>query len=81
MKTSNNRKLTEATAPINSGAALAQLESELRATDLLALNATIKSAQEGVSGEELFSVLQQIRKQTRNSLERLQNLVSQDAHS
>jgi hypothetical protein len=80
MKTPSSPKTVESDAPDAQGAVLAKLESELRATDLLALNATIKSAQEGVTGEELFTVLQQIRQQTRSSLEHLLALGNQDAH-
>jgi hypothetical protein len=68
---SRNRKVAPSNEPQDPRARLFALEQELRATDLLALNATVKSAQEGVTGEELFGLLQEIRRQTLNSLERV----------
>ena|GEM_PF-4479188 len=51
--------------------ALSSLKAELEATDLLALNATIRSAQDGASGEELFAALREIRDHAKRSLDYL----------
>lgn len=51
--------------------ALRALKAELEATNLLALNATIRSAQNGTSGEELFAALREIRDHAKRSLDYL----------
>lgn len=71
---SRPRKVTEATETNSLSEALDALEEELRATDLLALNATIKSAQTGATGEELFATLQLIRERTQQGLKQLAQL-------
>jgi hypothetical protein len=67
---SAKRKTSPAESPTNDDA-LSSLKAELQATDLLALNATIRSAQDGVNGEELFAALREIRNHARRSLEHL----------
>jgi hypothetical protein len=75
--TSRNKKVqpqAELQSPSASFSALAQ---ELRETNLLALNAAVRSAQDGVTGEELFGMLQQVRQLTSSSLERIHQIQAQ----
>jgi hypothetical protein len=68
---SRNKKTSASGDTQGSPADLEVLEMALRETDLLALNATVKSAKDGATGEELFSLLQEIRRQTSNTLDRV----------
>lgn len=74
---SRNRKSAIETDLPSPSVGLSALEQELRATDLLALSATVRSAQDGVTGEELFGMLQEVRQLTLRSLERLQQIQAQ----
>lgn len=69
MSSAKRKSHPEASQPLENP--LSSLKAELEATDLLALNATIRSAQNGASGEELFAALREIRDHARRSLDYL----------
>jgi hypothetical protein len=68
---SRNKKTSASGDTPGASLDLEALEMALRETDLLALNATVRSAKDGATGEEIFSLLQEIRRQTSNTLDRV----------